>query len=114
MVATSSTSEIASPPKVLEPGDDCPLREAVIRGLRNSGYSSLSRIQCEVLEGEVVVGGVVPSFYLKQMAQTIILRIGQIKVKNNLYVQDSYYELESLAPDGEGWSITKRPGYEAA
>jgi hypothetical protein len=95
MIATSSTSAIARQPWGSETSYDYRLHETVIQGLRRSGYSSLSKINCEVLEGEVVIGGVVPSFYLKQMAQTMILRIGQIKVKNNLNVQDSYYEPES-------------------
>jgi hypothetical protein len=94
MIVTSSISENSCPPQVS--GDDYCLHQTVIRGLRDSGYSSLLKIKCDVFEGEVVVGGVVPSFYLKQMAQTIILRIGHIKVKNNLNVQDSYYEPESL------------------
>jgi hypothetical protein len=110
MIAPSSISE--NPPQAS--GDDYRLRQTVIRGLRNSGYSSLLKISCEVFDGEVVVGGIVPSFYLKQMAQTIIMRIGQIRIKNNLNVQDSYYEPESSVPDGDDLSIKKRPGYEAA
>jgi hypothetical protein len=113
MIATSPISQNSCPPRISETGDDYCLHERVIQGLRNSGYSSLSKIKCEVFEGEVAVIGVVPSFYLKQMAQTIILRIGQIKVKNNLKVQ-SHCDPESSAPDGQDLSITKRPGYEAA
>jgi len=71
-----------------EPGHDHELREAVIQGFRQSGYRSLSNIECEVSGGMVVIFGVVSSFFLKQIAQTIILRFGQVEVKNNLRVQD--------------------------
>ena len=94
MIATSSTSEIACPPWISEAGDDYSLRETVIQGLRRSGYSPLSNIKIEVVDGVVAVFGVVPSFYLKQMAQTIILRIGQAKaIRNNLKVPHSYFDL---------------------
>jgi osmotically-inducible protein OsmY len=93
MIATSSTSEIACPPWVSETSDDYRLHETVIQGLRRSGYSSLSEIKCEVVDGVVAVCGVVPSFFLKQMAQTIILRIGQAKaIRNNLKVPHSYFD----------------------
>ena len=87
MIATSTSSEIACPPWVSEPDDAYHLRETVLQGLRRSGYSCLSNLKCEVFDGVVVVFGVVPSFFLKQMAQTIILRIGRVKeIRNNLKV----------------------------
>ena len=91
MIATASTSEIAA--WVAEISDDRPLRETVIQGLRRSGYSSLSDIKVEVTDGVVDVLGVVPSFFLKQMAQTIILKTGQAKaIRNNLQVPHSYFD----------------------
>jgi hypothetical protein len=89
MIATSTTPEIPCAPWKTESGDDFRLHEKVIHGLRHSGYGCLSRIKCEVTEGVAVVDGIVPSFYLKQVAQSIILRIDRIKVKNNLIVQYS-------------------------
>ena len=78
-----------------ETGQDYQLRDAVMDGLRHSGYRSLSNIKCEVLDGIVAIFGVVPSFFMKQVAQTIILRMGQVAIKNNLKVQDTCYEMES-------------------
>jgi osmotically-inducible protein OsmY len=93
MIATSSSSEIACSPWVSEIGHDRPLRETVYQRLRCSGYSSLSNIKIEVADGVVAVFGVVPSFFLKQMAQTIILKTGQAKaIKNNLQVPHSYFD----------------------
>ena len=87
MIATATTSEIDCPPWASEPEDACHLREAVIQALRHSGYTYLSNLKCEVFDGVVVVFGVVPSFFLKQVAQTIILRIAEVKgVRNNLRV----------------------------
>jgi osmotically-inducible protein OsmY len=92
MIATASTSEIPCSRWVSETGEDS-LRETVVQGLRRSGYSPLSNIKIEVADGVVDVIGVVPSFFLKQMAQTIILRIGQAKgIRNNLQVPHSYFD----------------------
>jgi len=95
MIATSPNPDISYQPweSESEPDLDYSLRETVIQGLRRSGYSPLSDIKIEVADGVVDVFGVVPSFYLKQMAQTIILRIGQAKaIRNNLKVPISYFE----------------------
>lgn len=93
MIATASTSEIPCSPWKSEAGEDCSLRETVIQGLRRSGYSPLSNIRVEVADGVVAVLGVVPSFFLKQMAQTIILKTGQAKgIRNNLQVPQSYFD----------------------
>jgi hypothetical protein len=43
--------------------------------LRNSGYQSLSRVSCEVWGGKVVLAGEVPSYYVKQLAQTVVQRL---------------------------------------
>jgi hypothetical protein len=97
MTTTLTNNDVTYLPWETEPDESCHLRDAVIQGFRNSGYRPLSKIKCEVLDGIVVILGVVPSFFLKQIAQTIILRIGQVKIKNNLKVQDDpYYETESL------------------
>lgn len=49
-----------------------------------SGYTSLRRLRCEVTEAIVIVHGVVPSYYLKQMAQTIIQRLEGVQSVINL------------------------------
>jgi BON domain len=66
---------------------DCSIREAVRWVLHETGYAPLRKIQCDVLDGVVELTGSVPSFYVKQLAQTAVLRIEQIRgIKNLLRV----------------------------
>jgi osmotically-inducible protein OsmY len=64
-------------------GDDA-LRVAALKLLHSNGYTALRRLRCEVTEGVVVVHGVVPSYYLKQMVQTIVRRLKGIQGVMNL------------------------------
>jgi osmotically-inducible protein OsmY len=57
--------------------------ENVHRALRESGYAPLREIQCDVSDGVVELTGSVPSFYVKQLAQTAVLRLEQIRGINN-------------------------------
>ena len=41
--------------------------------LQTSNYACLRRVSCDVCQGVVTLSGRVPSFYLKQLAQTIVL-----------------------------------------
>jgi hypothetical protein len=66
------TAHPASPSRCLE--DDC-LRSAAPARLRSSGYAGLRRLRCEVTDALVIVRGVLPSYYLKQMAQAVLLRL---------------------------------------
>ena len=66
---------------------DGSIRENVNRVLHESGYAPLRCIQCEVSNGVVELTGNVPSFYVKQLAQAVVLRLEQIRgVKNRLRV----------------------------
>lgn len=60
------------------------LRIAAMRRLHSSGYSALRRLRCEVAEGGVIVHGVVASYFLKQMAQTLIQQLDSIQGVTNL------------------------------
>jgi hypothetical protein len=42
--------------------------------LRNSSYCELRRIRCKFHEGVFTLRGVLPSYYLKQIAQTIVCK----------------------------------------
>ena len=44
--------------------------------LRNSPYAELRSILCELDRETLVLRGRVPSFYMKQMAQTIVAKLG--------------------------------------
>ena len=94
MTATLTNDEIDTRASETVLGDDYLLLEAIIAGLRHSGYRSLTNLQCEVYGGQVIISGVVPSYFLKQVAQTIILRIGLVKgMKNHLQVNPVEYGL---------------------
>ncbi|MGO9110321.1 MAG: BON domain-containing protein [Thermoguttaceae bacterium] len=55
--------------------------------LRTSGYHQLKRISCEFHEGVLTLRGLVPTFHLKQVAQTLIRRLeGVAEINNRLEV----------------------------
>jgi hypothetical protein len=69
------------------PGDEG-LHQAAVKALELSGYSALRRLRCEVSEAVVVVHGVVPSWFLKQMAQVLLLRLDGVRgVANRVSVR---------------------------
>lgn len=81
----SPSATMASPAATAGPDDR--LRAAALGLLRRSGYSPLARLNCEVRDGRAVLSGVVPSFYPKQLAQALLLRLGEPQgVKNLLEV----------------------------
>jgi len=57
---------------------------AALTLLHSNSYTALRRLRCEVTEGVVIVHGVVPSYYLKQMVQTIVRRLDGIQGVMNL------------------------------
>jgi osmotically-inducible protein OsmY len=76
-------SEIA----VSRGAQDGSIRENANRVLRETGYAPLRCITCEVSNGVVELSGSVPSFYVKQLAQAVVLRLEQIRgVENRLHV----------------------------
>lgn len=67
------------------------VRGLVTRLLRQSGYSTLSRLRCDVANGVVTLHGWVPSFHLKQLAQTILLNAEPIRgVDNRIEVREIF------------------------
>jgi hypothetical protein len=64
--------------------EDDALRRAALERLQSSHYSALRQLGCEVTEAVIVLTGIVPTYYLKQMAQTIILRLEGIRSMVNL------------------------------
>ena len=56
--------------------------------LRNSPYWSVRQLVCYTSEDCVIVRGTVPSYYLKQVAQSLAMRIvGLGQVRNDIQVQ---------------------------
>jgi osmotically-inducible protein OsmY len=67
--------------------EDLDLAERVERALQATGYGSLRGIKVTVRARYVVLGGRVPSYYLKQVAQTTALTVpGVHHVRNDLDV----------------------------
>ncbi len=60
------------------------------RILRNSGYSALSQIRIAVEQGEVHLEGEVPTYFLKQIAQTLILSLEEVKSLDNDLVVEAH------------------------
>jgi osmotically-inducible protein OsmY len=81
-------SSLESPLLPARPFDSSALlRSAVLAALRGSGYRSLWNVDCQVQDGLVILSGAVPSFYLKQVAQSLILRLDRVKeVRNTVRV----------------------------
>jgi hypothetical protein len=84
MMTTSSRSDVVQECRNFCGSGDDGLRTAVLDLLHSSGYAALRRLQCEVTEAVVIVHGILPSYFLKQMAQTIIQRIDGIQSVTNL------------------------------
>jgi len=69
----------------------CPSSPAAIdlqEQLRNSPYWSVRQLVCYTSEDGVIVSGTVPSYYLKQVAQSLTMRIvGLGQVRSDIHVQ---------------------------
>jgi hypothetical protein len=63
------------------------IHDSVLHVLKASGYRPLAALSCRVDRGVVELAGVVPTFYLKQLAQETVLRLDQVnQVKNRVQV----------------------------
>ena len=70
--------------------EDLCLAERVERALRATGYGSLRGIKVTVRARDVILGGRVPSYYLKQLAQDTALAVpGAHQIRNDLEVSRS-------------------------
>lgn len=72
---------------LMQGSEDLRLAERVERALCATGYGPLRSVEVTVHERLVVLGGRVPSYYLKQLAQTTALAVpGTHQVRNDLDV----------------------------
>ncbi len=60
-----------------------PLAEEAERILFESGYADLRRLRCDCHDGVISIRGRLPSFFLKQMAQTLVARLTGVRRVNN-------------------------------
>jgi hypothetical protein len=51
--------------------------------LRNSAYLALRQVQCEFHDGTAVLHGRLPSYFLKQMAQTVVAQSAAVNTVIN-------------------------------
>lgn len=74
---------------VLIPDSDHQLIARIRRVLNSSGYAALSQIRIVVERRHVYLEGRVPTYFLKQIAQTLVLSLEDVRfVSNNLVVED--------------------------
>ncbi|MCH9655463.1 MAG: BON domain-containing protein [Planctomycetes bacterium] len=74
---------------VLPPNPDNQLIARIRRVLRSSGYAALSQIRVSVEQGNVRLEGQIPTYFLKQVAQTQVLALEEVRfVSNHLIVED--------------------------
>ncbi|MFH1302572.1 MAG: BON domain-containing protein [Planctomycetota bacterium] len=73
---------------VLFPNPDNQLMARIKRVLRRSGYAPLTQIRVVAEQGNVCLEGEVPTYFLKQMAQSQILSLEGVRsLKNALVVE---------------------------
>lgn len=60
------------------------LRADVLQMLRRSGYPPLRSVDCEVHGKTVVLHGVVPTYHMKQLVQTLVFKLGKVHAVRNL------------------------------
>jgi osmotically-inducible protein OsmY len=62
----------------------------VLRSLMKAGYAPLRCVQCTVEDGLVILEGALPSYYLKQCAQSAVLQIpGVRRIDNRIEVANA-------------------------
>ncbi len=63
------------------------IRLAVERRLQASGHSALRSVNCYVKDGVVTLVGTVPSYHMKQVAQTVVMKFDRaLRVENHCKV----------------------------
>ena len=55
------------------------IEASVLQSLRLASYSALRRVHCEFHEGVVTLRGWLPSYYLKQLAQTLATKVAGVE-----------------------------------
>jgi osmotically-inducible protein OsmY len=81
------TSGILIPPR---PESSQRVVDGAERCLRCNSYLALKNVSCEYNEGVLTLRGCLPSYYLKQIAQTAVAQLDGVERINN--------EIEVIAP----------------
>jgi osmotically-inducible protein OsmY len=78
LTVTSSSHRPAPSPGIAEGAETC---------LRGNPYLALKNVSCDYHEGVLTLRGCLPSYYLKQMAQTAVSRVaGEAQIVNQIEV----------------------------
>jgi osmotically-inducible protein OsmY len=100
MRTANITSDDRESPLNQECNQEDRLYQAAMTALRASGYGLLTKLLCETAAGVVTISGSVPSYFLKQLAQEIILRLAHVReVRNQVQVQQMDF-VPPLGMDG--------------
>jgi hypothetical protein len=77
--------------------EDDVIRLTVERQLQGSGHSVLRQVRCFVRDGVVVLFGTLPSYHMKQVAQTVIMNLElELRVENRCEVAHSSHGSDSI------------------
>ena len=78
----------AALPPLADAGDES-VESQARQLLGESNYLALRRLDCEFRDGQLVLRGRVPTFYLKQVAQTVVRQLPQVRqIVNRLDVAE--------------------------
>ena len=71
-----------------EPNEDARRRGVIRKALKASSYSPIARLDCDVADDTAILSGVVPSYYQKQLAQAIVMRLKVVdRIENRVLVR---------------------------
>ncbi len=80
-------TDLEAAPLIAESLDDLRLAERVERALHTSSYAALRGVRITVHARSAILAGRVPTYYLKQVAQTLALAVpGILQIQNGLEV----------------------------
>jgi hypothetical protein len=83
--------------------------DEVCQALRSTGYPALRGILVEVDAGQILLRGNVPSYFLKQQAQTVAREIGRRhRIQNEIEVSPASIRLRPMEGDSETRTSTIR------
>lgn len=75
-IAMPTTNHQMKFARVYHESRDLAMEEKVNRALRNSSYGPVRAVTCEARQKKLILRGVVPSFFMKQVSQSIIRELG--------------------------------------
>ena len=76
----------------LEDAPACAIVEDVENRLRKNAYLVLRNISCEFHEGVLILRGCLPTYYLKQIAQSVVSGVAGVeRIDNQIEVRSSVW-----------------------